>query len=282
MRKDEFLRKLEYLLQDIPEADRDEAMDYYRDYLEEAGPEKEEEVLREFGSPERIAAIIRSDSYGNLEDGGSFTESGYEDERFREPNYQLAERTVHPEERTDDGRSGVYQKTDEYAKGSSSQNGSSSQKQHDNPQGNGEWKKYDSSEPTYTEQKPRTSGCLKVVLFAILLVVAAPVIFGVGGAAVGILTAVVVTAAVLLFLAALLTIVFLFVGVVLVGAGFAALWSDPVEAVLAMGGGLLLFGLGLLALVFSLWFYRKVVPRVFRWIGSGLDTVSDWVRRRGK
>ena len=32
MRKDEFLRKLEYLLQDIPEADRDEAMDYYRDY----------------------------------------------------------------------------------------------------------------------------------------------------------------------------------------------------------------------------------------------------------
>jgi len=282
MRKEEFLRQLEYLLQDIPEMDREEAINYYQDYLDEAGPENEEDVLREFGSPERIAAIIRSDHDGNLEDGGSFTERGYEDERFREPNYQLAKRMNLPEERTDDGRNGMYQNADEDAKGSSSQNGSSSQKQYDNPQGNGEWKKYDSSEPVYAEQKPRTSGCLKVVLFAILLVVAAPVIFGVGGVVVGILTAVVVTAAVLLFLAALLTIVFLFVGVVFVGAGFAALWSDPVEAVLAIGSGLLILGLGLLALVFSVWFYGKLIPRVFRGFGKAIDAASEWVRRRGK
>lgn len=282
MRKEEFLRQLEYLLQDIPEMDREEAINYYQDYLDEAGPENEEYVLREFGSPERIASIIRSDHNGNLEDGGSFTERGYEDERFREPNYQLAKQMDLPEERTKDGRSGMYQNADEYTKGSSSQNGTSSQKQHDNPQGNGEWKKYDSSEPPYTEQKPRTSGCLKAVLFAILLVAAAPVIFGAGGAAVGILTAVVVTAAVLIFLAALLTIIFLFVGVVLFGAGVAALWSDPVEAVLAIGSGLLILGLGLLALVFSVWFYGKLIPWIFRGIGKAIDAASDWVRRRGK
>ena len=123
MRKEEFLRQLEYLLQDIPEMDREEAINYYQDYLDEAGPENEEYVLREFGSPERIASIIRSDHNGNLEDGGSFTERGYEDERFREPNYQLAKRMELPEERTNDGRSGMYQNADEYAKGSSSQNG---------------------------------------------------------------------------------------------------------------------------------------------------------------
>ena len=98
MRKEEFFRQLEYLLQDIPDAELDEAMTYYRDYLEEAGPENEEAVLREFGSPERIASIIRSDLNGNLEDGGSFTEKGYEDERFRDPNYQLANRLDLPEE----------------------------------------------------------------------------------------------------------------------------------------------------------------------------------------
>lgn len=38
-------------MQDIPEEEKRDAIDYYRDYLEEAGPEKEEEVLAEFQSP---------------------------------------------------------------------------------------------------------------------------------------------------------------------------------------------------------------------------------------
>lgn len=265
MRKDEFLRKLEYLLQDIPEADREEAMDYYRDYLEEAGHEKEEEVLREFGSPERIAAIIRSDSYGNLEEGGSYTESGYEDERFREPNYQLVKREDITENR-------------EKAADADKSNGN---KEMDSESG---WKKHDNyaSENTEEKRKSFASDPLKVVLCIILLVAVAPVLFGLGGSAVSVIVGIVVTAASLLFLAAILTIAFLIVGVLLVGAGIATVWTDPVDGVLALGGGLLLFGLGLLALVFSLWFYRKVVPRVFRWIGNGLDTVSDWVRRRGR
>lgn len=88
MNREEFMRKLEYLLSDIPEEEKRDAIDYYRDYLEEAG-EQEQEVLREFGSPERIAAIIRSDIRGDLKDGGTFTDTGYTDERFREPNYRI-------------------------------------------------------------------------------------------------------------------------------------------------------------------------------------------------
>ena len=33
MRKEEFFDKLEYLLQDIPDQDREDALDYYWDYL---------------------------------------------------------------------------------------------------------------------------------------------------------------------------------------------------------------------------------------------------------
>ena len=97
MRRAEFMKELEYLLQDIPDEEKEEALAYYRDYLEEAGDENEEQVIREFGSPERVAAIIRSDLDGNLENGGEFTESGYQDERFREPNYQVAKRMDLPE-----------------------------------------------------------------------------------------------------------------------------------------------------------------------------------------
>ena len=65
MNKHEFMEKLEYLLSDIPEEDREDALAYYRDYLEEAG-EDADEAIEEFGSPERIASIIRSDLAGNL------------------------------------------------------------------------------------------------------------------------------------------------------------------------------------------------------------------------
>ena len=76
MKKETFLKELEYLLQDIPDEDKEEALSYYRDYLEEAGSENEDKVMEEFGSPERVAAIIRADITGNLKDGGSFTEKG--------------------------------------------------------------------------------------------------------------------------------------------------------------------------------------------------------------
>lgn len=45
MKKETFLKELEYLLQDIPDEDKEEALSYYRDYLEEAGSENEDEVM---------------------------------------------------------------------------------------------------------------------------------------------------------------------------------------------------------------------------------------------
>ena len=77
MSREEFMRRLEYLLSDIPDEEKSDAIGYYRDYLEEAGWENEEQVIKDFGSPERIAAIIRTEISGNLEDGGEFTEKGY-------------------------------------------------------------------------------------------------------------------------------------------------------------------------------------------------------------
>ena len=55
MNKGEFMRELEYLLQDISDEDKKDAIAYYEDYLEEAGEENEEAVILEFGSPERVA-----------------------------------------------------------------------------------------------------------------------------------------------------------------------------------------------------------------------------------
>ncbi len=62
MRKEEYLRNLEKFLWDIPAEDRVEAIQFYRDYLEDAA-EDWEEVLAALGTPEELAKSIYNDLY---------------------------------------------------------------------------------------------------------------------------------------------------------------------------------------------------------------------------
>ena len=59
MKRDDFINELERLLMDIPEGDRIDAIEYYYDYFDEAGIENEQKVIRELGSPERVAQTIK-------------------------------------------------------------------------------------------------------------------------------------------------------------------------------------------------------------------------------
>lgn len=58
MNKDNFLMRLEQLLYEIPREEREEAMDYYRSYFDDAGPENEAAVIEELESPQMIADSI--------------------------------------------------------------------------------------------------------------------------------------------------------------------------------------------------------------------------------
>lgn len=60
MNREQFMKQLSYLLQDISDEDRTDALDYYENYLDEAGFGYETDITNELGSPERIAAIIRT------------------------------------------------------------------------------------------------------------------------------------------------------------------------------------------------------------------------------
>ena len=64
MTRDEYMKELAYLLQDIQDEDKEDALQYYRDYFDEAGPEKERDIITELGSPERIASMILCDIAG--------------------------------------------------------------------------------------------------------------------------------------------------------------------------------------------------------------------------
>lgn len=52
MNREEYLKRLSFLLKDLPEEEIEDAIAYYEDYFEEAGEEKEEQVIKKLGSPE--------------------------------------------------------------------------------------------------------------------------------------------------------------------------------------------------------------------------------------
>ena len=73
MTKFEFLGDLSRLIADLPQEEIEQAMEYYEDYFEEAGEEKEEQVIKELGSPEKIAKMIRDSVQENQAGAGTIS-----------------------------------------------------------------------------------------------------------------------------------------------------------------------------------------------------------------
>ena len=166
MNKTEFLEQLERLLWDISCQEREEALDFYRSYFEDAGEENEAQVIQELGSPGKVAAIIKADledgREGTGEEHGEYTESGYQDERFREDHVpeKAQERTGNSEntENTEDSRR--------------SQQGS-----------------YTNYRYTGREHRHQKSGISwpLIIVIGLIGIVALPVFLGIGGGAFGLL-----------------------------------------------------------------------------------------------
>lgn len=70
MDREQFLQQLRALLADTAPEEREEAIRYYEEYFDEAGPEQEQAILAELGSPAKVAGIIRANVPGSRPAGG--------------------------------------------------------------------------------------------------------------------------------------------------------------------------------------------------------------------
>lgn len=242
MSASEFMKELEYLLQDIPDEEKADALGYYRDYLDEAGEDAEAAVL-EFGSPERIAAIIRTDIAGHLENGGEFTERGYEDERFRDPNYRMAKRYDLPE--VDEK---AYEKKRE--------------------------------QQTKDQRQARSSqtsdnNTVKIILLVLLAIVTSPVWLGVGGGLLGVLIGVFAALFAIVASVGIVTVAFFLAGIICGVVGAVYMVTNPVGGLLSIGVGCLLLGLAFLGLILTMQIFGRLIPWMVRGI---VDLISGLFR----
>lgn len=72
MNRIDFMKQLESLLQNISPAEREEALQYYNEYFNDAGSENEQAVIEALGNPAKVAENIKRDI-----NGAGYGDAGY-------------------------------------------------------------------------------------------------------------------------------------------------------------------------------------------------------------
>lgn len=73
MNRIDFMKQLESLLQNISPAEREEALQYYNEYFNDAGAENEQAVIEALGNPAKVAENIKRDI-----NGAGYGDTGYQ------------------------------------------------------------------------------------------------------------------------------------------------------------------------------------------------------------
>ena len=253
MNRTEYMRELDALLHGISKEEREEAMQYYNDYFDDAGSENEEKVIEELGSPAKLAETIRAGINGNtdeVESYGEYGERGYQDRRFDSSEYPA-------------GR-------DDYYKDSYSETYGESQSQNDrNPFSERQYSYTANSNQGYgagqtTEMPRKKSSAGKIILIICILLIGLPIVvptaLGLLLAAFGVL-GVLAISAIAIWVAAVATAA---VGILLGIHGFGQLFYSPVLGIGMLGVGCLLLALGAVFTVLIGWGCIKLIPMMFR------------------
>lgn len=316
MNRYEFMKKLEDLLSDIPPSERESAIGYYEDYLDDAGPENEASILEELESPEKVSKIIRAGMEDADDNVGEFTERGYEDTRFAKeketPDIIHGVPVVKggakgkSEDETDEKKAGSTRKAGYTGAGSRNadggpwqgdpgksqwQNGSNNSRwEHgaNRDQGGSRWDnrqgydyQYGGKKTSYTEKygdRPKMSRGAKIALIIILCFLAIPVGIPLIAGVFGVLVGVIAAVFGVFFAVGIVGIVLIVCGLMVTFIGFIKMMVVPGVGLLAGGIGLMMAALGLAALVCFIWLCGRVLPGFIRWITGLLHRL---VRRGG-
>ena len=254
MNRIEYMTKLASLLQDIPEVERKDAMKYYNDYFDEAGEENEEQVIREFGTPEEVAENIKADLKVKTEDAT--------DNQQGQNGCQYQTREQQKQNQQYQANGGRYQ-----ASGQQYQMNDQAQKNEQSSD-----YQYEMSD----ERKKKNDRIWKIVLIVILAIIIGPVLLSVVGgilaAGLGIVLTVIVGVAALVIAGLAIAIV----GISLVVSGFIILLPQTAAGLALMGSGLIILVLGVVATVG----FGKLCAIMFCGIAKGIKYLWEKIFHR--
>lgn len=228
MNRIEFMKELEDLLLELPDSEREEALQYYNDYLDDAGTEKEEEVIASLGSPQKVADTIKAGLF--TEEAGAFTETGYQDYEKKSQDSMIVSEAA--------------------------------------SEGTEDWKAAKGKEASPEGEKRKGLSTGVIVLIILLSILAAPVIIPLGIALLATILALILALFATVFsiflTVAAVAFSLLLAGVALAGVGVVKVSVSPLGGITLFGGGIVCLGLGLIFVALTVWLFARAVPAIVR------------------
>ena len=272
----EFLKELAQELTGMPEEERAQALQFYNEYLEDAGEENVQTVLEELGSPKQLAQQLIANCgvvENPLETAASAKTAAQpepaqpqdiaaEPQKKQQAAFQEAQVDEKPEDNGAQQRASAYQYTYTAEEDQTVQP----------PSWNGGAQQSRPYEYNYSSQEvppvQKASG-IEPWVWILIFVVAAPLWLGLLGAALGVVGAVLgITAA---------GVGLLIGGVVAFFASFGLLSVSIAGTMVAAGVSLVCVAVGIVLTVGMIWSICKLVklvPKGWRWLKNTMD--SKW------
>ncbi len=295
MNRADFMKNLAELLADMAPAEREEAIQYYNDYFDDAGEENEQSVIESLGTPEQLAGTIKA----GLFDGGSageFTEkgfSGYEQKKTDEVlDINHAGESRQEEEPAGRSESGgqqftrengygygaentAYESTDynnnsygNVGNGNTSYNTTSYE---NNSYGNNSYGNTGQSQEKRAEKQKMSGGM--IALIVVLCILASPFLLGIGGGALGVILGLLGALIGILATVAVVAVVLLVVGILLFIFGITMLFGTPLGGLCMMGAALVCLAVGLCFLCLTVAICGMLLPAFFRGIVKLIQSI---------
>lgn len=233
MSRTEFMEQLESLLQNISATEREEALQYYNEYFNDAGPENEQNVIEALGNPAKVAENIKKDIFGN----------GYGENGYQKINAETRAMIPYPADSTSEDGTGERQ---------TRQSGEAQT----------------ARTQAVSPQKKEGMSTGMIVLIVILCIIASPVILGVASAGIGVAAGLIAAWLGLIIGFGVTAVAMILILIALVVAGIIALFSHPFVGMGLIGAGLICGGVGLLFLMLTVAMAGIATPAICHGIGG--------------
>jgi len=233
MNRAEFMRQLESLLQTISATEREEALQYYNDYFDDAGKDNEQAVIEALGTPARVAENIKRDILENT--GGDISGRA-----------SASDRAMIEYGKTD----AVFGEADREQSAETA----------------AEWDKEEDWQTAKTGEENRKAA--RNILLVILGIFAIPVILPLAIGILGVLFGLLMAWFGFVFAFGMVALALLITLVVLLVVGIMSMAVDPFAGIALLGSGMVCGGVGFLFLMLTGVLAGGVTPVIMRGVSK--------------
>ena len=234
MTRNEFIKQLDFLIQDLDTQERNDLLNYYRDYLDEAGISDHDLVDGMLESPEKIAMSIRSTLHSDGEESLETNESGVYN--FRVEDGSRVPNVYGTSEKDDD----AFEKKTDFAG---------------------------------TKEESKSDHWGKLLLIIGLCVICLPIILGIGSGIIGLLVGIVGLVLSVILGVAATAISCLIGGIVLFILGILQVFVILPKGIFMMGIAMLLMAVGILSALLTGLIFKRWIPWGVRQIKAFIKAV---------